>query len=62
MQTEIYRFKVGTFECMAVSDGTFTYTPPMFPPPATFLFANAPKEPLDQMLREHKLQPERWLE
>jgi glyoxylase-like metal-dependent hydrolase (beta-lactamase superfamily II) len=62
VQTEIYRFKVGTFECMAVSDGTFTYTPPMFPPPATFLFANAPKEPLDQMLREHKLQPERWVE
>jgi len=62
MSTEIYRFKVGTFECMAVSDGTFTYTPPNFPPPATFLFFNAPKERLEQVLREHNLRPERWVE
>ena len=62
MDTEIYRFKVGTFECMAVSDGTFTYTPPNFPPPATFLFFNAPKERLEQVLREHNLRPERWVE
>jgi glyoxylase-like metal-dependent hydrolase (beta-lactamase superfamily II) len=62
MNTEIYRFKVGTFECMAVSDGTFTYTPPMFPPPATFLFANALRERLEQVLREHNLQPEQWVE
>jgi len=44
MNTEIYRFKIGIFECIAVSDGTHTYTPPIFPPPATFLFSNAPKE------------------
>ena len=62
MSTESYRFKVGTFECMAVSDGTFTYTPPTFPPPATLLFANAPKERLEQVLREHNLQPEKWVE
>jgi glyoxylase-like metal-dependent hydrolase (beta-lactamase superfamily II) len=62
MNTEIYRFKLGTFECMAVSDGTFTYTPPNFPPPATFLFANAPKERLEQVLREHNLQLEQWVE
>ena len=62
MNTEIYRFKVGTFECITVSDGTLTYTPPMFPPPATFLFTNAPKELLDQVLREHNLQPEQWVE
>lgn len=61
MNTEIYRFKVGTFECMAVSDGTLTYTPPIFPPPATFLFSNAPKERLRQVLREHNL-PEQWVE
>ena len=47
---------------MAVSDGTHTYAPPTFPPPATFLFANAPRERLDQALREHNLQPERWVE
>jgi len=62
MSTEIYHFKVGSFECMAVSDGTHTYAPPLFPPPATFLFANAPKERLEQALREHDLQPEHWQE
>ena len=62
MNTGIYRFKVGTFECMAVSDGTHTYTHPTFPPPAIFLFANAPKERLKRALREHKLQPEQWTE
>lgn len=60
MRTERYRFKVGAFECVAVSDGSFTYTPPTFPPPAIFLFANAPKEHLEQKLHEHKIQPERW--
>jgi glyoxylase-like metal-dependent hydrolase (beta-lactamase superfamily II) len=62
MNAEIYHFKVGTFKCMAVSDGTHTYTPPTFPPPATFLFANAPKERLEQVLSEHSLQPEQWIE
>jgi len=62
MNTEIYRFKVGSFECTAVSDGTHTYAPPIFPPPATFLFANAPRERLEQVLREHDLQPEHWQE
>jgi len=60
MNTEVYRFKVGTLDCMAVSDGTFTYAPPTFPPPATLLFANAPSEGLEQVLREHKLQPAQW--
>jgi glyoxylase-like metal-dependent hydrolase (beta-lactamase superfamily II) len=60
MNTEVYRFKVGDFECMAVSDGTFTYAPPIFPPPVAFLFANAPKEQLDRALSEHRIQPEQW--
>jgi len=62
MNTEIYRFKVGTFECIAVSDGTHTYAPPIFPPPATFLFVNAPREHLEQVLRQHNLDPEQWVE
>ena len=53
MDTEVYRFKVGDFECMAVSDGSLAYAPPLFPPPATLLFANAPKELLDRLLGEH---------
>jgi glyoxylase-like metal-dependent hydrolase (beta-lactamase superfamily II) len=47
---------------MAVSDGTFTYAPPRFPPPPIFLFSNASKEPLEQALREHELRPEGWTE
>jgi glyoxylase-like metal-dependent hydrolase (beta-lactamase superfamily II) len=62
MNTDIYRFELGDFDCVAVSDGTHTYAPPTFPPPATFLFANAPKEQLEPVLRAHNLQPEQWLE
>jgi glyoxylase-like metal-dependent hydrolase (beta-lactamase superfamily II) len=62
MNADIYRFKLGDFHCVAVSDGTHTYAPPTFPPPAIFLFANAPKERLEPVLREHNLQPEQWLE
>jgi glyoxylase-like metal-dependent hydrolase (beta-lactamase superfamily II) len=61
MSSEVYRFKVGTFQCMAVSDGTLTYAPPTFPPPVAFLFANAPRELLDRALREHSIQPEQWV-
>jgi len=62
MNTDIYRFKLGDFQCIAVSDGTHTYGPPTFPPPAIFLFANAPRERLEQVLRKHNLRPEQWLE
>jgi len=62
MNTDIYRFKLGDFQCIAVSDGTHTYAPPTFPPPAIFLFTNAPRERLEQTLREHKLYPEQWAE
>ena len=60
MNTETFYFKVGTFECIAVSDGTLTYKPPMFPPPPTFLFVNAPRENLDPVLRQYGLQLEQW--
>ncbi len=62
MNKDSFLFKIGDFECIAVSDGTLTYAPPIFPPPATFLFVNAPKERLEQMLREHNLHTEQWLE
>ncbi len=62
MNTEIYHFKVGDFQCIAVSDGTHTYSPPTFPPPAIFLFANAPREHLEQTLGEHNLNLEQWTE
>ncbi len=62
MNSQTHRFKVGSFHCIAVSDGTHTYAPPIFPPPPVFLFTNAPREPLRQILREHDLQPEQWAE
>jgi glyoxylase-like metal-dependent hydrolase (beta-lactamase superfamily II) len=62
MATDIYRFQVGDFQCVAVSDGTHTYAPPTFPPPAIFLFTNAPKEHLEQTLGEHNLNLEQWTE
>jgi glyoxylase-like metal-dependent hydrolase (beta-lactamase superfamily II) len=57
MNTENYHFKVGPFDCIVVSDGTFTY-----PHPAQIFFANAPKERLAEVLREHNLDPEHWEE
>ncbi len=62
MSKEIYKFKVGSFECMAVSDGTHTYAPPTFPPPPSFLFSNAPGQRLEHVLHEHNLQAEQWVE
>ena len=62
MSNETYQFNVGRLECIAVSDGTLTYTPPTFPPPATLLFTNAPKETLERALLEHHLQIDQWVE
>ncbi|MFC1971229.1 MBL fold metallo-hydrolase [Chloroflexota bacterium] len=62
MPTDFYRFKVGDFQCVAVSDGAHTYAPPTFPPPVIFLFANAPREHLERTLSEHNLNPEQWTE
>ncbi len=62
MNKEIHRFKIGSFKCMTVSDGTHVYAPPVFPPPTRFLFVNAPRQRLEQVLRENNLQEERWVE
>jgi glyoxylase-like metal-dependent hydrolase (beta-lactamase superfamily II) len=61
METGSYRFKVGDFECIAVSDGFHTYAPPDFPPPGTLLFANAPGKSLESIGRKHSL-PSPWLD
>jgi glyoxylase-like metal-dependent hydrolase (beta-lactamase superfamily II) len=57
-----YRFKLGDFQCMAVSDGNHTYAPPDFPPPSVFLFANAPQNQLDNVLAEYDLDSKTWSE
>jgi len=55
MSDRSHRFKLGRFECMVVNDGTFAY-----PHPAQIFFANAPKERLEQVLREHNLDSQQW--
>ncbi len=62
MSAEIHTFRLGQFDCMAVSDGTMTYAPPMFPPPATFLFANVEAQSRPGVLGDHGLEAERWAE
>ena len=62
MSNESFPFKIGNFECMAVSDGIHIYAPPTFPPPPLFLFTNAPRDHLEHVLRKHNVDPERWAE
>jgi hypothetical protein len=61
MNNDTYRFTLGSYECLIVSDGTLTYTPPMFPPPAAFLFANAPKTMLNKALEAYGLHTDTWM-
>lgn len=42
------RFQVGEIECIAVSDGTFSY-------PTGWLFSNVPQDQVENSLREHNL-------
>jgi glyoxylase-like metal-dependent hydrolase (beta-lactamase superfamily II) len=60
MDAGTYRFQVGDFDCVAISDGSFAYAPPLFPLPADLLFVNAPKDRLAQTLPAHGLEMEEW--
>jgi hypothetical protein len=55
MNSDWYRFTVGTFACFAVSVGTHVYTDP-----APLLFANAPATQLEQALLTNNIQPAQW--
>jgi glyoxylase-like metal-dependent hydrolase (beta-lactamase superfamily II) len=57
MHSESYEFKVGTFDCVLLKDAVHAYENP-----AKFLFNNAPKERLTQVLQEHEIEHERWSE
>jgi glyoxylase-like metal-dependent hydrolase (beta-lactamase superfamily II) len=50
MSNESFAFEIGNFECIAVSDGTFAY-------PDHSFFVNAARERLEEVLREHNIQP-----
>jgi glyoxylase-like metal-dependent hydrolase (beta-lactamase superfamily II) len=56
VSNESFSFQLGTFECIVVNDGTHTYLHPI----QIFVSVNAPKKRLEQALREHNLDPERW--
>jgi hypothetical protein len=49
MNTDVFRFRVGKIECIAISDGTMAYTNP-----ARSLFANAPSDRLALALRAYE--------
>ena len=48
MNSGSFRFRVGTFECVSISDGNFNY-------PVESFFANVPKEEIEADLRKHTL-------
>jgi glyoxylase-like metal-dependent hydrolase (beta-lactamase superfamily II) len=57
MSGDIFRFKVGTFACAIVNDGTYTYQNP-----GKSLFENAPQEALATALQEYGIELESWTE
>ncbi len=62
MDGMIHRFRIGQIDCTALSDGYLVYAPPTFPRPADLRFLNAPKDRLDEMLREDGLDLQEWAE
>ena len=48
METGIFRFTVGAFQCVSISDGAFNY-------PLETFFANVPREDVEEVLRRHNL-------
>lgn len=48
MTTDSYRFRLGDFECVSISDGSYDY-------PLQNFFANVPKEQVETILRQRNL-------
>lgn len=57
MNTDTYRFNVGKFDCLAVSDGTFAY-----PHPGQVFFPNAPQDRLAEALQPYDIELATWTE
>ncbi len=51
MAGETYSFRIGSIQCLAVSDGSFTY-------PTNWFFSNVPQEDLERELRARQLEPD----
>jgi glyoxylase-like metal-dependent hydrolase (beta-lactamase superfamily II) len=62
MNTEIYRFQIGDFSCMAIYDGTMKYGPPAFAQPAQFFFGSAPQDKLREALLRYQINLDTWTE
>ena len=57
MNGEIYRIRVGRFECAIVNDGTFTYKEP-----GKVFFENVPHEQLAAALKAQGIDLDTWTE
>jgi glyoxylase-like metal-dependent hydrolase (beta-lactamase superfamily II) len=53
MNIEIYQFRLGSLICTVICDGTYTYSLPVFPPPADFLFTCAPRDQIERAFQKH---------
>ncbi len=51
MNSERFRFDLGEFGCVSISDGAFNY-------PLESFFANVPREQVEETLRRHDLSTE----
>src|SRR3712207_5595480 len=52
MITKAFRLELGSFECAALSDGAFNY-------PLESLFANVPRQQVEEVLRQRNLPTDR---
>jgi len=55
---QIYRFRLGSLVCTAINDGRYIYAPPVFPPPADFLYSNAPRDEIETAFQKRILKLE----
>jgi glyoxylase-like metal-dependent hydrolase (beta-lactamase superfamily II) len=62
MDATTHRFRIGDCECLALSDGQFVYSPPLFPPPARLLFTEAPEARVIELLQEEGTDLASWTE
>ncbi len=51
MSGETYSFRIGSVQCVAVCDGSFSY-------PTNWFFSNVPQEDLERELRARQLEPD----
>ncbi len=55
MNTRVFRFSIGDFKCLSITDGEHVY-----PDPAQLLFPDAPKDQLRRELLNHNLTLAHW--